>query len=71
MLRCSHLTPGLSRNHPHDIDMKLRPVTKLDKRDKTPLKKFYDDVMWENYDVIANLSLIWSNPEVGIQTHSL
>ena len=43
--------------------MKLRPVTKLDKRDKTPSKKFYDDVMWENYDVIANLLLIWSNPE--------
>ena len=51
--------------------MKLRPVTKLDKRDKTLLKKFYDDVTWENYDVIANLSLIWINPEVGIETHSL
>ena len=33
--------------------MKLGPVPKLDKRNKTPLKKFDDDVMSENYDVIA------------------
>ena len=28
-----------------DIDMKLGPVTKLDKRNKTTSKKFGDDVM--------------------------
>ena len=71
LLRCSHLTPGLSRNNPHDIDMKLGPETKLDKRDKTPLKIFYDDAMWKNYDVIANLWLTWSNLEAGFLTHSL
>ena len=35
-----------------NIDMKLIPVTKLDKRNKIPSKKFDDDVMSENYDVI-------------------
>ena len=34
-----------------DIDIKLGPVTKLHKRNKTTLKKFDDDVMWENCDV--------------------
>ena len=33
--------------------MKLGPVTKLEKRNKTLLKKIGDDVMSENYDVIA------------------
>ena len=32
--------------------MKLGPVTKLDERNKTPSKKFDDNVMSENYDVI-------------------
>ena len=32
--------------------MKLEPVTKLDKRNKTTSKKFDDDVMSENYDFI-------------------
>ena len=32
----------------HDIDMKLGPVTKLDKRNKTTLKKFAYDIMLEN-----------------------
>ena len=32
--------------------MKLGAVTKLDKRSKTTSKKFDDDVMLENYDVI-------------------
>ena len=36
-----------------DIDMKLRPVTKLDKRNKTTSKKFDDDVMSKNCDVIV------------------
>ena len=39
-----------SRN---DIDMKLRPVTKLDKRNKITSKKFDVDVMSENCDVIV------------------
>ena len=33
--------------------MKLGPVTKLDKRNKTTSKKFDDNVMSENCDVIA------------------
>ena len=33
--------------------MKLGPVFKIDKRNKTTLKKFNDDVMSENYDVIV------------------
>ena len=33
--------------------MKLGPVTKLDKRNKTTSKKFDDDVMPENCDVIV------------------
>ena len=37
----------------NDIDMKLGPVTKLDKKNKTTSKKFDDDVMSENCDVIV------------------
>ena len=33
--------------------MKFGPVTKLDKRNKAPLKQIHDDVMSENCDVIA------------------
>ena len=36
-----------------DNDMKLRPVTKIDKENKTLLKIIDDDVMSENYDVIV------------------
>ena len=36
----------------NDIDIKLRPVTKLDKRNKIPSKQFDNDVMSENYDII-------------------
>ena len=36
-----------------DTDMKLGPVTKIDKRNKKPLKTFDDDVMSENFDVIV------------------
>ena len=36
-----------------DINMKLRPVTKHHKRNKTTLKKIYDDVIAENCDVIV------------------
>ena len=35
-----------------DIDMKLGAVTKLDKKNKTVLKKINDDVISENCDVI-------------------
>ena len=45
--------------------MKLGPVTKLDKRNKTTLKNFDDNVMSEN------LWPIWSNPEAGFQMHGL
>ena len=36
-----------------DIDMKLGPVTKLDKRNTTKSKKFDDYVVSANYDVIV------------------
>ena len=36
-----------------EFDMKPGPVTKLDKRNKTKSKKFDDDVMSENFDVIV------------------
>ena len=35
--------------------MKVGPVTKLDKENKTTSKKFYDDVMLVNCDVIVIL----------------
>ena len=37
----------------NDIDMKLGPVTKLDKGNKITSKKFDDDVMSVNFDVIV------------------
>ena len=39
------------------IDMKLGSVTKLDKRNKTLSKKFDEDVISENYDVIVIFSI--------------
>ena len=54
--------------------MKLGPLTKPDKRNKTTSKKFDDDVMFENCDVIAifsNLRSIWSNPETEFWADSL
>ena len=37
--------------------MKLRPMTKLDKRNKTTSKKFDVDVMSENCDVIVTFRI--------------
>ena len=39
--------------------MKLRPVTKLDKRNTTTSKKIYNDVVLVNYDLIV-IFLIYS-----------
>ena len=36
-----------------DIEMKLRPVTKLYRRNKTTSKKIDDDLMLVNFDVIV------------------
>ena len=38
--------------------MKLGPVTKLDKRNKTLSKKFGVDVMSENYDIIVIFQIL-------------
>ena len=46
-----------------DRDMKLGPVTKLDKRNKTTSKKFDIDVMLENCDVIVNF---WIFGQFGV-----
>ena len=53
--------------------MKLGPVTKLDKRNKTVSKHFEDDVTSANYDAIVfpDICPIWSNSEAGFRTHSL
>ena len=54
----------------NDIDMKLGTVTKPDKKNTTTLKKFYDDIVSVNYDVIVifsfygSLGTIW-NPDFG------
>ena len=48
-----------------DIDMKLVPVAKLDKRNKTASKKIDDDVILRNFDVFVifpiygQLGAIW------------
>ena len=39
------------------IDMKLGPVTKLDKGNKTTSKKLDDDIITENRDVIVNFRI--------------
>ena len=36
-----------------DIDMKLRPITKIDKRNKATSKKFDDEVILKSCDVIV------------------
>ena len=54
----------------YDIDMKLGPVTKLDKKNKATSKKFDDDFMSENFDVIVifpiygQFGAVWK-PEAG------
>ena len=40
-----------------DIDMKLGPVNKCEKRNKRTSKTFDDDAMSENFDVIVNFSI--------------
>ena len=38
--------------------MKLGPVTKLDKKNKTTSKNFDDDAMSENYDIIVSFGFM-------------
>ena len=50
--------------------LKWNLETKLDKGNRTTLKKFADDVMLINSDIkyhFLSLSPIWGNSEVGIQ----
>ena len=57
-----------------DIDMKLEPVTKIDKRNKLILKKIDGDVLSANCNVIVIFPIdgqFGSNPETGIWTYSL
>ena len=57
-----------------DIDMKLGPVTKIDKKNKIESKNFDDNVMSTNCDVIVIFSYlwsIWSNTEAGFWTYGL
>ena len=49
----------------NDIDLKLGPVTKTDKKNTTASKIFGDDVMLTDFDIIVifyDLWAIWSNP---------
>ena len=58
----------------HDIDMKLEPVTKLDKRNTSTLKKIDYDVMSGNCDIIiffSDLYQVHSNLEAGFRMHVL
>ena len=57
-----------SRNS-KDIDMKLGPSNKLDKRNTATSKHCVDQLCHHCH--IANLWLIWSNPEPGLQPHGL
>ena len=41
----------------HDIDMKIGPVFKLEKKKTITSKKFYNDVVTANYDVIVNFQI--------------
>ena len=41
---------SLIKRNCHDIDMRLGPVTKLDKGNKITSKKFHNDIMSENCD---------------------
>ena len=57
-----------------DIDMKLEPVTKIDKRNKLILKKIDGDVLSANCNVIVIFPIygqFGSNLETGIWTYSL
>ena len=49
----------------HDIDMKLGPVTKLDKRNTLMLKKFDNDGRSANWDVIFFLFIANLEPSGG------
>ena len=57
-----------------DIDIKLGPVTKFDKRNKKTSKKIWQ---WRHVSKLwchrhfSDLWSIWSNPETGFPTHSL
>ena len=43
---------SLIKRNCHDIDMRLRPVTKLDKGNKITSKKIHNDIMSENCGTI-------------------
>ena len=45
--------------------MKLGPVTKIDKRNKTMSKKFVDNVISADYDVIAIFPIMATLEESG------
>ena len=45
--------------------MKLGPVTKIDKRNKTMSKKFVDNVISADYDVIAIFPIMANLEEAG------
>ena len=54
--------------------MRLGPVTKLDKRNKTTSKRFDVDVMSENCDaivIISDFGPIWRSPEARFRTQNL
>ena len=48
----------------HDIDMKLKAVTKFDKRNNATLKKLNNDVMSVNWDVVVVFLIYGEFPAV-------
>ena len=56
-----------------NIDMKLGPITKLDKKNTATSKKFDDDFYWKTVTSLSFLRLmaILKPPESGFWTHGL
>ena len=67
----SHIKGNCHNSRTSDgIDMKLGPATKLDKRNRTILKKFDHDAMSQNCDIIVIFSIYCQfggiqNPDSG------
>ena len=54
----------------HDVEMKLGPVTKIDKKNSNIKKNDDDDIMLENCDIIVFFP-ICGHLGVGFQRHGL
>ena len=55
----------------NDIDLKLGPVTKLEKKNTAISKNYDDGVISEFVTSLSFFRFIWSNSEVAARTYSL